>query len=462
MKNVYESVASCVGTTPAIRLHRITGEFKAHVYAKLDFMNPSGSVKDRLAESLIDEAEKNGRIRPGGTIIDVTSGNMGVGLAMVAAHRGYRTVFVIPDKQSEEKRAVLRAYGARVVVVPSNVDQGDTRSADSTARRLAEETPNSFFIDQYHTPLNPDLHHAHTGPEIWEQFDGHIDVFICGMGTGGTITGVGRYLKEQNPRVRVIGVDPVGSVLYDYYHTGQTTAAHDYMVEGIGANFLPGALDFQYVDDVFRVNDKESFQITRRLVREEGVFAGGSSGAALAGAIKFLKLHDAEGLQVVVLLPDAGASYLSKIFNDNWMRENGFLDPDSGLGTVREVLKDLGPQQLVTVPATARVPEVIGVLKLYGISQVPVVENDRLIGIVSERRLLERAMRGGAPDTQARHLVEADYCTVDPDTEISVVLDLFRRARVAIVLDGNRPTNILARIDIIDYISRATALPREG
>ena len=461
MKNVHESIASCVGCTPAVRLHRVVEDSKAAVYAKLDFHHPSGSAKARLGLALVEDAERSGRLRPGGTLIDVVSGSMGVGLAMAAAARGYRSAFVVPDKQSEENRAALRAYGARVIVAPSNLEPEDPRAPAAVARRLAEETPNSLFVDTSQNRLNPDLHYQTTGPEIWEQFEGKVDVFVAGIGTGGTLSGVGRYLKEKDPKTRIIGVDPAGSVLYDYFYAGQTTSGNTWFVEGLGANTVPPTLDFQYVDDVFRVTDKETFLMTRRLVREEGIFAGGSSGAAVAGALKFLRNNDDPDLQVVVLLPDSGGFYLSKVFNDNWMRENGFLDPDTGFGTIRDLLKDMGPQGLITVQASARVPEVIGVLKLHGISQVPVLDGQRLVGILTENRLLERAVRGGAPDTRAQDLVESNFCTVDKDTELTLVLDLFRRARVAVVVEGGLPINIITRIDIIDFISR-TPFAREG
>lgn len=461
MKNVHDSLASFVGSTPAVRLRRLAEESRASVYGKLEFLNGAGSAKARLGQAVLDDAEKSGRLRPGGTLIDVVSGSMGVGLAMAAVARGYRAVFVVPDKQSEENRAALRAYGARVVVAPSNVERDDPRSPVSVARRIAEETPNSLFVDSAQNPLNPDTHYQVTGPELWDQFEGRIDVFVAGIGTGGTLSGVGRFLKEKNPKTRVIGVDPVGSVLYDYFYAGQTTSVHTWSVEGLGSNTVPGTLDFQYVDDVFRVTDKEAFQMTRRLVREEGIFAGGSSGAAVAGAMKFLRNNDEPDLQVVVVLPDSGSFYLSKIFNDTWMRENGFLEPDTGFGTVRDLLKDMGPQDLITVSAATRVPEVIGVLKLHGISQVPVVDGERLVGILTESRILERAMRGGAPDTLARNLVESNYCTVDKETDLTLLLELFRQARVAVVVEGGRPTNIITRIDIIDFVSRAASFPRE-
>jgi cystathionine beta-synthase len=455
MKNVHESVLTVVGNTPLVRLNRMTQGLKCNVLAKLEFLNPGGSVKDRIAMHIINKAEKSGQLKPGGTIVEATSGNTGAGLAMVATLRGYKTIFVLPDKQSEEKRAALRAWGARVVVTPTNVDPEDPRSYYKTAERLVAETPNSYYANQYHNPDNPEAHYLSTGPEIYEQLDGKIDVFICGLGTGGTVTGIGKYLKEKNPKVKIIGVDPVGSLFYDYFHTGQLTEPHSYVVEGIGEDFLPTTMDFEYVDDVIRVNDKECFVATRQLVIEEGLFCGVSSGAAVAGALKYLKRHDAEGHNVVVLLPDGGAKYLSKVYNDNWMRENGFLDPEYGLGIVADLRRTREERTLITVAADAHVSAVIGLLKMHGVSQLPVVDADGgLLGIITETRLLERALEGSRAEVPVSDLVQADYCTVSHDTEVTVLTDLFRRSKVAIVVSDQKPTDIITRIDLIDYMSR--------
>lgn len=462
MKNVYDSILETAGNTPAVRMNRVTRDLKCNVFAKVEFFNPAGSVKDRIALHIIEQAEKRGEIRPGATIIEGTSGNTGAGLAMVAAIKGYKAIFVLPDKQSEEKRANLRAWGARVVVTPTNVEPEDPRSYYSVAKRLVEETPNSFYANQYHNPDNPETHYKWTGPELWEQFDGKIDVFIAGIGTGGTITGVGKYLKEKNPDIKIVGVDPVGSLYYDYFHTGQLTTPHTYVLEGIGEDFLPTTMDFQYVDDVIRVNDKECFQMTRRLVREEGLYVGGSCGAAVAGALKYLRRHDREGLNAVVLLPDNSAKYMSKIFNDNWMRENGYMEPEHSLGTVGDLMegRNGADRQLVTVPKSARVTQAIGVLKLHGISQVPVIEDGKLVGVLFEKRMLERALEGDKSDVPVGDLVEANYCTVDRETEVTVLGELFKRFKVAVVLgQKNEPVDIITRIDLIDYITEAAVKP---
>lgn len=455
MHKVYDSILETVGDTPLVKLNRVTRGLKSNLYAKIEFMNPAGSVKDRVALHILEEAERRGEIQPGATIVEGTSGNTGAGLAMVAALKGYKAVFVLPDKQSEEKRAALRAWGARVVVTPTNVEPDDPRSYYSVARRLVEETPNAFYANQYYNPDNPEAHYRTTGPELYNQIDGNIDVFIAGMGTGGTITGVGKYLKEKNPDIKIVGVDPVGSLYYDYFHTGQLTQPHTYVLEGIGEDFLPGTMDFQFVDDVVRVNDRECFHMTRRIVREEGIYAGGSCGAAVAGALKYLKRHDREGLNAVVLLPDSSSKYLSKIFNDSWMRENGYMKPETRFGTVADLVGDRPERKLITIDPAARVTEAVGVLKLHGISQVPVVDGDQLVGLLFEKRVLEKALEGGPSTATVGDLVDASYCTVDNETEIAVLAELFRRFKVAVVLDDKKPVDIITRIDLIDYISRS-------
>ncbi len=456
MKNVFNNVLDIVGNTPLVRLNSMTKGLQCNTYAKVEFTNPGGSVKDRIALHIIDEAERTGAITPGGTIVEATSGNTGAGLAMVAALRGYKTIFVLPDKQSEEKRAALRAWGAKVVVTPTNVEPDDPRSYYKTAERLVAETPNSFYANQYHNPANPEAHYLSTGPELYEQMDGKIDVFIAGAGTGGTLTGVGRYLKEQNPDIKVVAIDPVGSLYYDYFHTGQMTQPHSYLLEGIGEDFLPSTMNFDFVDDVVRVNDAESFQATRTLVTAEGLFCGVSCGAAVAGGIKYLRRNDREGLNAVILLPDNGSRYLSKVYNDKWMEENGFLDAGGPLGTLADLLVGRGDRELVTVPAASSVPEVIGLLKLHGVSQLPVMDGDTLVGIISEKLLLERALQRERKQTTVGTLAQSNYCTVDSQTSIAVLTDLFRRFKVAIVLDDGKPTDIITRIDLIDHISQVS------
>lgn len=461
MRNVHDNVLSCVGDTPIVRLNKVAAGLQGTLYAKLEMLNPGGSIKDRIALKIIADAERSGELAPGGTIVEGTSGNTGAGLAMVAAVRGYRTTFVMPDKQSEEKRAALRAYGARVVITPTAVEPEDPRSYYSVSNRLGHE-PGAFFANQYHNPSNPEAHYESTGPEIWEQLDGQIDVLICGLGTGGTVSGIARYLKEKKPEIKVVGVDPVGSLYYDYFHTGQLTPAFPYVVEGIGEDFMPSTIDFQYIDDVVRVNDKECMAMTRRIVREEGILCGGSCGAAVAGAVKWMRVHGRPGMNALVILPDSGSRYLSKIFNDSWMKDMGFMDPDRGLGLLRDLLAHRGRRELISVSPEATVSEVIGTMKMHGISRVPVIEDGKLLGILSETKMLERALQGTPARTRVRELVEAAYTTVDADTEVVVLSELFRRFKVAFVMDGPQVIGAVTKIDLIDYIASVAGHGQEA
>ena len=454
-KRIYDSILQCVGDTPLVRLRRVTGDLKCTVYAKVEFFNPAGSIKDRVAKQIIEDYEAEGRLKPGGTIIEGTSGNTGAGLALMAADRGYKSTFVMPDKQSEEKRQALRAWGSKVVITPTDVAPEDPRSYYKVSERLVRETENACYANQYHNPSNPKAHYLSTGPELWNQLDGNIDVFIAGVGTGGTIAGAGRYLKEQKPEVQVVGVDPVGSLYYDYFYSGVMTKPYTYVLEGIGEDFMPSTMDFQYVDDVIRVNDKECFEMTRRLVREEGIFAGASCGAAVVGALKYLRRHDREGMVAVVVLPDSGRNYLSKLFNDKWMEENGFFEPDRVSGTVSDLLHSKTKRALVSLDSQLSLTEAIEILKHNNISQAPVMDGAQLLGVLTETKLLHRALARGTVGEKVRELADLDFCVVHEHTEISVLTELFSRFEVALVYDNERQAkDIITRIDLIDFMAR--------
>jgi cystathionine beta-synthase len=467
MKGALEDISQAVGNTPIVRLNRVTAGLPVEIYVKCEYLNPGGSHKDRLAANMLRRAEEQG-LKPGGTIVEATSGNTGASLALLAALRGYKCVFVMPDKMSQEKIAHLRAFGARVVVCPTAVEPEDPRSYYQVALRIARETPNSFYANQYHNPANPEAHYLSSGPEIWHQTGGEFEVFCAGMGTGGTLSGTGKFLREKKPGIQIVGVDPVGSLYYDFVKSGRVTKPFSYKVEGIGEDFFPTTMDLKILDDVVRVDDKECFLMTRDLTRCEGLFVGGSGGAAVAGAVKYAGLMaergtaqvDGRPARILVFLADAGHKYVSKIFNDDWMRENGFLPDAPGLGTVADVLAGRGAQALVTSRPGSTLREVIAQMKAAEISQLPVVEGGQLRGIVAEVDLLRALVSGGKTlDTPIAEVVEDDYATVTPNTKIELLQGVLADAKVAIVEDGGKVTGIVTKIDLIDYLARSATKP---
>ena len=390
------SILDVIGRTPLIRLNRVAKDLPAEVYVKAEYLNPGGSTKDRIAVWMIDEAERKGLLRPGGTIVEATSGNTGTGLAIVAAVRGYKVVFTINDKQSREKIDQLKAFGAEVIVCPTAVEPEDPRSYYSVAKKLAREIPNAYYANQYDNPANPEAHYRTTGPEIWQDTDGKITHFVCGLGTGGTASGAGRFLKEQNPKVKVIGVDPYGSLYYEYWKTGNIGKARTYVVEGIGEEILPSTLDFSVLDDILQVNDEECFLWARRLAKREGIFAGGSGGGCVSAALRVAK-DCKKGDSIVALLPDAGGRYLSKIYNDSWMRELGYAETEVALtaADVIRVKRQNGKRrELVVVGPNRTVFQALQLMQQQDISQLPVFEDGQSVGTISEDKILNLALQG--------------------------------------------------------------------
>ncbi len=452
MNNVHDNVLLAIGRTPMVRLNKLTGPNDATVYTKLEFMNPGGSIKDRMAVHIIDKAEKSGALKPGGTIIENTSGNTGMGLALIAAVKGYKCIFTMPDKMSLEKINRLKAMGAQVVVTPTNVAAEDPRSYYETAKRLARETPNSFYPNQYHTPDNIEAHYLSTGPEVYDQLDGKIDYFVTGLGTGGTMSGAGKYLKEKNPKIQNIGVDPIGSIYTGYFKTGKIGEAHTYKVEGIGEDMVCGAMNFKVVDQVRQVDDRQCFTAARRLAREEGIFGGGSSGAAIHVALEIAK-EAGKGKIVVVLLPDGGSSYVSKFYSDEWMRDNGFLD-EKGPGTVADITKGR-KQTLITGKKGEKIGAKVEEMKRHGISQMPVVESDgSAIGMLHEYDLLNALINGtGKLTDPIDKLVAPLQGVVTPETSITTLRNVFAQDNVAVVREGQTVTAVVTKIDLIEFLA---------
>jgi len=453
---VANSVVQVVGNTPVVRLQRLASHLKCNVYCKLEYLNPGGSVKDRVAFQIIEDAEAEGLLKPGGTVVEATSGNTGMGLALAAAVKGYKTVFVMPDKMSEEKIKALRAFGSKVVVTPTAVEPEDPRSYYSVSRRIAEETPGAFYANQYHNPSNPRAHYKTTGPEIWKQFEGKIDAFVSTMGTGGTISGVGQYLKEQDPNVQVVGVDPIGSILFDFFKTGEMTEAKTYKVEGFGEDFIPTTTDFSVVDDIVRVTDGECFDMCRRVVRQEGLYTGGSGGGCVAGALKWAAENDGEGKNIVVILPDSASRYLSKIFDDDWMREHGFMADTPYTGHVTDLLKVKERQEVITARMGQTVREAVGLMTAFGVSQLPVLDqDDKVVGLINESDVLNLMLSDGDVNRTIDEAVERGYGVAAPSDSLAELGPKFADSGVILILDEGRLTGILTKIDFIDYISRS-------
>jgi cystathionine beta-synthase len=448
----FNNILEAIGHTPLVKLNKITAEIKSSVYVKPEFLNPGGSVKDRIGLSMIEAAEKQGRIRPAGTIIEATAGNTGVGLAMVAAIKGYRCIFVLPDKMSQEKVALLKAYGAEVVITPTSVPPDSSESYNGVADRLAKEIPNSFRPNQFENPNNPLAHYFTTGPEIWEDSKGKVDVFVAGMGTGGTISGTARFLKEKNPNIVIIGADPSGSIL-------SGDSPHSYKVEGIGEDFIPKTFNRQIVDEMIRISDTESFNMARRLAREEGLLVGGSAGTALSAALNYAQRLE-KPKYIVVLLPDTGRNYINKIYSDKWMQENGFWGGKRLESTkIKDVLFEKNSfTKIIFVSPQNKLSEAIHIMQEYEISQLPVVDKDQtVVGSINEANLMQLSHDGIDFRQQAISAVMGKPLPVlDENTDVSEAYRVLLSGATAVVVEGPEGlTGLLTRIDLINYwISR--------
>ncbi len=451
MLDYRENALAAIGHTPLVKLNKVTDGAACLVLAKVEYMNPGGSVKDRPAVAMLDEAEKAGLLKPGGTIVEPTSGNTGSGLAMAAAIRGYRCVLVMPDKMSKEKIDLLKAYGAEVVVTPSNVAADSPESYYGVADRLAAEIPGAFQPNQFHNHHNPDAHYNTTGPEIWEQTAGRVTHFVAGIGTGGTISGTARFLKEKNPKIHVIGADPEGSI-----YSGDTPRS--YAVEGIGMNYLPDTVDLKVIDEVIRVSDKDSFLMARRITREEGLLVGGSSGTAAVAAVKLAKTLPKEAI-VVVILPDSGRGYMSKIFNDEWMIANGFLAEGKRKSTVGDVLRSKTPMpQMITVKPDDTVRTALDLLRKYEISQIPVFNGKEMVGSINDVGVMQAVFdQSDILHRPVSEVMGRPFPVLEQNAAIDHAYKLLTLANPAVViLDDGEPIGLLARQDIISYLSTSS------
>lgn len=452
VKNILETI----GNTPLVKLNKVVNEVEATVYAKVETTNPGNSIKDRMALKMIEDAEKNGLLKPGGTIIEGTSGNTGMGLAIAAIIKGYHCVFTTTDKQSKEKIDALKAFGAEVIVCPTDVDPEDPRSYYSVSSRLVKEIPNSWKANQYDNPSNAQAHYESTGPEIWEQTEGKINHLVVGVGTGGTISGIAKYLKEKNPKIKVWGIDTYGSVFKKYKETGilDKSEIYPYVTEGIGEDFLPENVDFNLIDQFEKVTDKEAAIFTREIVRQEGIWVGNSAGAAIAGLLQ-LKSNFKKGEVVVVVFHDHGSRYLAKIFNDKWMHEKGYLDK-SGLTAV-DLTQNQVEAALIKVEAQTPIHQVLKIMHAHNISQLPVTENGRIVGAITEKKIFQKLISNNEmKDTIVAEIMMPAFPFVDITTGIYELSAMLNQDSDAVLVKDFKQdkTYIITRYDILNILSK--------
>ena len=450
----YADVLATIGWTPLIRLNTVTAGIRTPVYGKAEFFNPGGSVKDRIGIAIIEDAERSGKLKPGGTIVEGTSGNTGVGLALAAALKGYRCIFTLPDKMSQEKVRLLRAFGAEVIITPTAVPPDHPENYVMKAKAIAKQTPNAVLANQFYNPVNPEAHYRTTGPEIWEQTDGKVTHFVAGAGTGGTVSGAGRYLKERNPNVRVVVADPDGSIFREYHRTHTVTAGQPYKVEGVGNDKIPETLHFDYIDEIVTVSDRDAFHMARRITREEGLFVGGSTGMIVTAALQIAREVDDPDACVVAVLCDTGERYLSKVFNDEWLRENQLLESERVTAAQLLGAKEREAPPLVTVAPVQTARQALNLMETYGVSQLPVVEEGVCVGAVTEGTLMARAIaQPSALERQVREMMEQPYPTVAADVPIERLSELLARETPAVLVrDGEGLAGIVTRYDVVHHM----------
>ena len=449
----YNNILETIGNTPLVKLNRITKDIPATVLAKIETTNPGNSIKDRMALKMIEDAEKSGKLKPGGTIIEGTSGNTGMGLAIAAVIKGYKCIFTSTDKQSKEKFDALRAFGAEVIVCPTNVEPEDPRSYYSVSSRLEREVPNSWKPNQYDNLSNSQAHYEQTGPEIWEQTEGKVTHVVIGVGTGGTISGTARYLKEKNPNIQVIGIDTYGSVFKKYKETGifDKHEIYPYITEGIGEDFLPANVDFSLIDHFEKVTDKDAALMTREIARKEGIFAGNSTGSAMAGVLQ-MKDRFKESDVVVVIFPDHGTRYLGKMYNDDWLRDRGFLK--DGKLTAHDIISKKESQEIVTIDCDKSVLEAINTIKSLNISQIPVTQQGMVIGKITESNILDALLENPSLKSQPiKNITTAPFPFVDPNTSIDKISAMINKDNIAVLVEDNGRIEIITQYDIINAIS---------